>query len=338
LAKRTAPIALLDHLNELMRGNSGDYDIDRYIVCNDDSGLHAKQSAALDKAIEAANTLVQFTVCPNCDADFTPTEPDLYLDHLLQERDEALAEADGYAVQIAKIYRLGNPDFMGEAYDLLADAITDQKTWRKFINASLDAEKDYDRYRQLGKEAARLSDEISMRAKELARLVRDLRDTGLRLPEILSVETKDGPIDIWGAAEKRNLKIRRFMLTLRDRGKSKEAAGQVDIRDLLVKVSQATENFTADFMDPSIHSALSTRQHSRKTTYLRAFGTLLLAQRIPLTPAVKRAMAITANTIMNEPALDFSEDNVRKALSKMGYRGRKKLSERTTGRQFRKTR
>lgn len=65
-----------------------------------------------------------------------------------------------------------------------------------------------------------------------------------------------------------------------------------------------------------IGEALNSRKRNRKFEYLRAFGTLLSDEHhLDLTTGTMNAMAITATVVLNEPDLDVSYDDVRKALA-----------------------
>ena len=65
----------------------------------------------------------------------------------------------------------------------------------------------------------------------------------------------------------------------------------------------------------AIGAALASRQRNRKTEYLRAFGTLLRdVHRIELTTNALHAMATTATVVLNDPDIDATYDDVRKAL------------------------
>lgn len=68
-----------------------------------------------------------------------------------------------------------------------------------------------------------------------------------------------------------------------------------------------------------IGAAVSGRKYNLKTEYLRAFGALLVDEHhFELTAAIRRAIAITANVVINDPEVDASFDDVRKALANLG--------------------
>ncbi|MDX7849660.1 hypothetical protein SJR91_19180 [Aeromonas caviae] len=64
-----------------------------------------------------------------------------------------------------------------------------------------------------------------------------------------------------------------------------------------------------------IEAATSSRQHSQKSEYLRAFGYLLAKQyHFTLTKPLMQAMAIAANVVINSPDTIVTYDDVSKAL------------------------
>ena len=70
--------------------------------------------------------------------------------------------------------------------------------------------------------------------------------------------------------------------------------------------------------DGFINAAITSRQKSPKTEYLRAFGNLLTdIHNFALTTQIMQAMAIVANVVINLPDVDVTYDDVRKALAKL---------------------
>jgi hypothetical protein len=68
-----------------------------------------------------------------------------------------------------------------------------------------------------------------------------------------------------------------------------------------------------------IGAAIASRQRSPKTEYLRAFGNALTdVHGFALTGPIMKAMAITANVVINLPDVDVTYDDVRKALARLG--------------------
>ncbi len=216
------------------------------------------------------------------------------------------------------VERLADPSHMSEAFELLVDDFDDDHSWPAFIDAARSARKDFAEYRRLGKEALRISREISAAADQLAILVLDLRETGVRLPSILMPRWgKDG--NAWeslsGSRELRELKIKRMIKSMFDQHNNANNEVQLDVWKILRQLSDACASYSPDFMDPTIECAIATRQNSKISAFLRAFAAELHAKTIKLTPKVKRAMAIAANALMNDPELNITEDHVRKALA-----------------------
>ena len=64
-----------------------------------------------------------------------------------------------------------------------------------------------------------------------------------------------------------------------------------------------------------IGAAIESRQKSPKTEYVRAFGNLLTeVHKFELTAPVQKAIAVVANVVINQPDVDVTYDDVRKAL------------------------
>lgn len=64
-----------------------------------------------------------------------------------------------------------------------------------------------------------------------------------------------------------------------------------------------------------IGAAIESRQKSPKTEYVRAFGNLLAeVHKFELTAPVQKAIAVVANVVINQPDVDVTYDDVRKAL------------------------
>ena len=65
-----------------------------------------------------------------------------------------------------------------------------------------------------------------------------------------------------------------------------------------------------------IFSAIRSRQHNKRTEYLRAFDNLLNEYQITSRPpSFVRAIAIVTNVVINDPDIDVTYDDVRKALA-----------------------
>lgn len=87
---------------------------------------------------------------------------------------------------------------------------------------------------------------------------------------------------------------------------------------LLDTVAKAAQQWKPS-ADGFIDAAIASRQRSPKTEYLRAFGNLLIdIHKFTLTTPIMRAIATTANVVINLPDVDVTYDDVRKALAKLG--------------------
>jgi len=86
---------------------------------------------------------------------------------------------------------------------------------------------------------------------------------------------------------------------------------------LLKTVSEAAKEFKPS-ESGMIGAAIDSRQQSVKAEYIRAFGNLLTEQyRFIMTTDIMKAMAIAANVVIDEPDIDTTYDDVRKALAKL---------------------
>lgn len=317
-SNKYAPLPLRLHVNKILFGQRRDDKAE-----DDDlepPGLWNQRHQAMERAIEATRSLAEWrgrSCCCRCAPD---DEDDLVLAHYKNEKQNNLSEAKRFAEQIEALERLANPALMGEAYALLEEEFDDPRCWPAFIDAARTIQKDFSIYRSLSKEADALIRRISVVAQELANLVRDFRSTGVRLPDLLKPrwgEEGSDSVCIWGSPELRELQIKQFVDTFFEQRKEKGSEVRPDIRRLLVRLSDECQNYRADFMDKAIDSALSTRQQSQKSSLLRAFAASLQANKIYLSPTVKRAMAIAANVVLNDPEQGISDDHVRKAIGTM---------------------
>ena len=89
----------------------------------------------------------------------------------------------------------------------------------------------------------------------------------------------------------------------------------------------ATLSVTAQSFEPNefgmIGAAISTRQKSMKTEYVRAFATLLAdVHGVTLTALVKDLIAKVANVVLNDGEIDVTYDDVRKALLPLAASGK----------------
>jgi hypothetical protein len=91
-----------------------------------------------------------------------------------------------------------------------------------------------------------------------------------------------------------------------------------DFSALLGTVANAARNFKPS-ESGMIGAAIQSRQRNSKTEYLRAFGNLLTdVHEFTLTTAIRLAMAIVANVVINLRDVDVTSDDVRKTLARPG--------------------
>ncbi|KUO66921.1 MAG: hypothetical protein APF80_09170 [Alphaproteobacteria bacterium BRH_c36] len=206
---------------------------------------------------------------------------------------------------------------MGDAYLALSAELTEDQHWIAFIDAARNARKQFPEYRRIHKKAAQLLSEFSTVAQKLASLLAELQRTNVRLP--VELQRHDEDIEVYFSPSEsqvvRDLKGLRFL----ERALIQHTANSgtpLDLGRYLIKVSKIAGQFPVDFACPGVEAAISTRQDSKKTAYLRAFGALLKYSSINLSAPVVRAMAITANVILDDVDLSISEDTVRKALKR----------------------
>ena len=86
---------------------------------------------------------------------------------------------------------------------------------------------------------------------------------------------------------------------------------------LLVTLAQAAHNFWP--REPGmIGAAMSSRKQNPKTEYLRALVSLLRDDRgVSLTTPIMHAMSAISNVVINDPNVDVSYDDVKKARARV---------------------
>ncbi|MCH9808098.1 MAG: hypothetical protein K0U74_10215 [Alphaproteobacteria bacterium] len=290
-------------------------------------GLSSKQGEARRKAVEFAEKIDGLLFhCPHCENDpLCHPEDEPYIEYLFGELSRAVSAAAKYGQEISLLERLIDQDLMGDAYLALSTELTEDQHWIAFIDAARNAQQHFPEYRRIHKKAAQLLSEVSTVARQLALLLAELQRTNVRLPVELQRHDKDieaffSPSE---SQEVQHLKLLRFV----ERAQSQDTASAgtpLDLRSYLFKVSEIAGQLPVDFACPEVEAAISTRQNSKKSAYLRAFGVLLKNSKIKLSAPVMRAMAITANVILDDVDLSISEDTVRKALKRSQTRQKKK--------------
>jgi hypothetical protein len=282
-------------------------------------GFYKKRSNALRETTAAAEQIAGiYFDCPCCGyGPHCHPEDRPFLDHYESEHARNQLEADRLGEEISIYERLIDPELMGEAYQLLEGRLTTEQQWIHFIKSACSSRKDYAEYRRIAKNAEELISEFTVTARKLASLLRDLQNSGIQLPpELLADCRSDNEIFIRGSSEElRSLRIQRFVeRSLPDR--TQNMPDRVDLRKALSNVANISDNMKIEFASPEISTAISTRQNSKKSSYLRAFGVLLTKAKISMNPAIIKAMAITANVVLDDAELSTSEDHVRKALKR----------------------
>ena len=280
---------------------------------DDDEGYADRRTNALRRASEIQDSLDDLPRCPDHPTAFCADDRD-YADSLLQMQAADYDEADYLAVEIETLLRLVDDDRMGEAYELLSEQFNDDTSWPLFAQSALMARRRYSEYRKLEKESAKLASEISQSSRVLAKLIRQLQNTGVALPSRLRPQHKDGDLISFGGASREARHLQ--MVQMIYHRQNPLPAGTPNLTQELLGLAEDLEKFVPDLMCPALRAAAASRQISEKTSYIRAFCADLEECRIAITPSVKRAMAITATEIFGDTELEFSEDEVRKAIDR----------------------
>ena len=295
------------------------------IVCDnvedDDKGLARLRADALERAADLEDAIFEELHCGKCGAGIEDKVEDPYLAHLRAEKSAWLYQASVFDKEIRVRTRLIDIELMKEAFQLLLNEFDNDYSWPVFADAAIRARMNFKEYRRLERKAKQLGKRISKSAAALAKLVRELQETGVGLPAELMPVIKEGAlVAVSGPSEEaRHLQLRRLVLA-NQRVKSQTVKSETDVANPditshLWRISKVANEFQPDLMSPAIRSATSTRQNSNKAFYIRAFATLLREGMIDITPLVKRAMAITGNVIFDDPNMNITEDDVRKALA-----------------------
>jgi len=247
------------------------------------------------------------------------------------EREEAVAHRNSLAGDVDCLRRLARDATMRDAYALLTREFADDRQWRGFIYAAWAARADFAKYRSRLRRAAELTGEIAQAAEALARLIRQFADTGINGPfEFYSVPELLRQTDNH-EMEGRNLHMWRSMRRV-VLGDTPETAPEEKARNMLRYAWGTAPEFSALLetvasaaraFKPSatgmIGAAIESRQRSPKAEYLRAFSSLLTdVHDIAMTTPVMKAMAVTANVVIDLPDVYVTYDDVRKTLAKLG--------------------
>jgi len=249
-----------------------------------------------------------------------------------------------------RINRFAFDPRMQEVFILLSPDF-DDKSWRGFIYAAWASKCDFRPYRERVRRAQELSDEIANTAKQLAKLLRQVVENGLNVPEeFYSIrdllrktenhELQGHNLHVWKAMRDEVLgdlpqqgqseeiinwdETSEVEIIYRDPTPEEQAFANINyawekaptLSAVLDTVAASARKFRPR-ETRMIAAANESRQSNEKTEYLRAFGdTLRNVHRIPFTRQVLKGMAIVANVAIDDPNIDATYDDVRKLFIK----------------------
>ncbi|MES2770396.1 MAG: hypothetical protein V4623_00170 [Pseudomonadota bacterium] len=105
------------------------------------------------------------------------------LDSLRKQMTEAEGHRNSLRNEVDCLRRLANDARMAKAFSLLTREFTDDRQWQGFIYAAWAARVDFAKYRDRLKRAAELKNAIADAAETLAKLIRQLSETGINCPD-----------------------------------------------------------------------------------------------------------------------------------------------------------
>lgn len=219
--------------------------------------------------------------------------------------------------EIILLRRLIDPELMAETYELLASVNATDQQIVDFIEAAQRAKIRFPQFRAIQKQAKALLSDVADAAQALAILIRKLRAQGIVLPEPLAQRTQNAKSIFCTSEELGQLQFLRFIegaILKANEPKPQKLAN--DIVDELKRIAIAARDCPANLGLTEVDAALCTRQDSAKTSYIRAFAALVAESKLELSPSVKQALALTANVVMDDADFSYTEDDVRKALSR----------------------
>ena len=265
---------------------------------------------------------------------------------------EAQADRDDVANSVACLQRLAQDNRMEEPYQLLSGEFTEDQQWEGFIHAAWAAQLDYSKYRDRVKRTVELKEKIAQKAEELAKLIHQIGEIGIILPneffsmnELLmqtdSGEQRTSDRYLWRGLKKHVLGspperreaalmpknppvIKIEFVSAKAAEISPKEKKQIDMRYIwntaptLPACLETIANVARRFEPREtkfIDAAIQTRQRSIKTEYIRAFAKIMAEYQVSIsTTKIMKAMAMVANVVINLPGVDVSYDDVRKAL------------------------
>lgn len=222
---------------------------------------------------------------------------------------------------VGAIRRLGSDARMKEAYLLIVRGWPGGMQQRGFVYAAWAAWLDYHPFRDELKQAADLAAAIESKARELSELLRRFGGTGLYRPEAFY-----SVAELLRSTDSREDDGRNLYMWRSDRrclGLDPSRAGGAvrlawetapSLAELLGTLADAARNYSPKH-GGMVGAAVASRKRSPKAEYLRAFlHTLRDVHGIEAsTRQARRAIAIVASVVLNDPDHEVSYDDVRKA-------------------------
>ena len=221
---------------------------------------------------------------------------------------EEIAEIVGYLRRFEK-----KDERIEEMFSYLSAAKLSDDDKILFVRASYASLTNFKKYRDAVKKAAKLNDDIAIKAAELAHLLDDIQGLGL---SYVPLEFQDVRTLLHETDNRRDLT---WWRVTRDKLTGKSAGGNAlyawgiapSLTELLSTVAKAARNYKPQF-GGRIGAGIEKRQNNDKTQYLRAFGHEL--GKIAMTPTILNAMACIATVALNDPDIVVCNDDVRQAL------------------------
>ncbi|TSE29334.1 hypothetical protein LCC91_05380 [Tepidimonas taiwanensis] len=242
---------------------------------------------------------------------------------------------------VGAIRRLGYDARMKEAYRLIVREWPGDMQQRGFIYAAWASRLDYRPFRDELKQAADLAAAIESKARELSELLRRFHDTGLYRPGVFysvaellrstdSREDDGRNLHMWrsdrrslglapereGEADASSAGPDTIVLGPSRGGDAVHLAWQTapSLAELLDTLADAARDYSPEH-GGMVGAAVASRKHSPKVEYLRAFLHVLREVHgiEANTPQAQRAVAIVADVVLDDPDLEVTYDDVRKA-------------------------
>lgn len=222
---------------------------------------------------------------------------------------------------VEAIQRLGFDKRMRDAFPLIVNEWPGDREQRGFVYAAWAARRDYSTYRDELHQAGELASSIEATARELAGLLRKFCGTGLHPPEALfsiahllrstdSLEEGARNLHMW-RDDRRHLGL--------DPSRADEVARLAwqtapSVAQVLDTLADAARDYRPGH-GGEIDAAIGSRKRNARAEYLRGFlHSLKDVHGIGAdTPQARRAVAIVASVVLNDPGHEVTCDDVRKA-------------------------